>query len=62
VLPEELQGTAWGLLRTCFFLIGATGSTFVGALADAGFFDEAFLALGVITAVAALLYTVLPAR
>ena len=62
VLPDDVQGTAWGLLRTGFFLIGATGSTFVGALADIDLFDEAFLALGAITAVAVALYAVLPPR
>ena len=62
VLPDDVQGTAWGLLRTGFFLVGATGSTFVGALADIDLFDEAFLALGAITAVAVALYAVLPPR
>lgn len=62
VLPEETRGTAWGLLRTLFFTVGATGSVFVGALADWGLFDESFLALAAITAVGAALYVFLPSR
>lgn len=62
VLPNEIQGTAWGLLRTAFFLVGATGSTFVGALADGGLFDEAFFALGALTALAVGVFAVLPPR
>jgi predicted MFS family arabinose efflux permease len=60
-LPAAVQGTAWGLVRTVFFLLGASGSTFVGVLADAGLFDEAFLALAALNAVAAALYLLLPA-
>jgi predicted MFS family arabinose efflux permease len=62
VLPESVTGTAWGLLRTTSFVLAAAGSTVVGAMADAALFDEAFLLLAALTAVAALLYTRLPAR
>ena len=62
VLPESVTGTAWGLLRTTSFILAAAGSTVVGAMADAALFDEAFLLLAALTAVAALLYTRLPAR
>lgn len=62
VLPKETRGTAWGLLRTLFFAVGATGSAFVGALADRGLFDESFLILAGITAVGAVLYLFLPSR
>jgi predicted MFS family arabinose efflux permease len=62
VLPDAVTGTAWGTLRTAFFLLGATGSTVVGAMADAELFDEAFLLLAVVTAVAAALYAFLPSR
>lgn len=51
-LPDASQGASWGFLRTCFFLVGSTGSVFVGAMADAGRFDQAFLVLAVLTAVA----------
>lgn len=55
-LPTDVQGAAWGFLRTCLFLVGSTGSVFVGAMADAGRFDAAFLALGGVTAVAVVCY------
>ncbi|MFB6161539.1 MAG: nitrate/nitrite transporter [Haloferacaceae archaeon] len=60
-LPEEATGTAWGLVRTGLFLVGATGSTVVGALADRGLFDEAFYLLAVLTALATALFVFLPA-
>jgi MFS family permease len=44
-VPDDIQGTTVGLSRTVFLLVGATGPTFVGVAADAGGFDEAFLAL-----------------
>jgi len=59
-LPADVQGAAWGFLRTCLFLVGSTGSLFVGAMADAGRFDAAFLALGGVTAVAVGCYAGLP--
>jgi predicted MFS family arabinose efflux permease len=62
VLPDAVTGTAWGTLRTAFFLLGATGSTVVGVMSDAELFDEAFLLLAVVTAVAAVLYAFLPSR
>ena len=62
VLPESVTGTAWGLIRTTSFLVAATGSTVVGVFADNDMFDEAFLLLAGLTAVATLLYTQLPDR
>lgn len=62
VLPDAVTGTAWGTLRTASFILGATGSTVVGAMADNDLFDEAFLLLAALTVVAALLYIRLPAR
>jgi predicted MFS family arabinose efflux permease len=61
-LPADVQGAAWGFLRTCLFLVGSTGSLFVGAMADAGRFDAAFLALGGVTAVAVGCYAGLSPR
>jgi len=62
VLPDAVTGTAWGTLRTAFFLLGATGSTVVGVMSDAELFDEAFLLLAAVTAAAAVLYAFLPSR
>lgn len=60
VLPDEATGTTWGLMRTIFFLLSSTGSAVVGALSDFGFFDEAFYLLAGLTAVAAVLFVLLP--
>ncbi|MFB6302451.1 MAG: MFS transporter [Haloferacaceae archaeon] len=62
VLADEVEGTAWGLLRTGFFVVGSTGSVAVGYLADRGLFDAAFLGLAGLTVVAALCYARLPER
>jgi len=62
VLPDAVTGTAWGALRTALFLLGAAGSTVVGAMADADLFDESFFLLAALTAAAALLYALLPDR
>lgn len=54
VVPDEIQGTAVGLSRTLFLLVGATGPAFVGVAADAGRFDGAFLALAAVALVAVI--------
>ena len=61
-VPDEATGTGWGLLRTAFFSIGATGSTVVGVMSDAGLFDEAFYLLAGVTAAATVLFVFLPRR
>lgn len=62
LLPVDVRGTAWGLLRTAFFTLGAFGSLAVGAMADRGLFAAAFVALAAMTAVAGVIYLFLPAR
>lgn len=62
LLPDDVQGTAWGTLRTGFFIVGSFGSTLVGVMADAGLFDAAFYLLAGITAVGAGVYVFLPRR
>ncbi len=59
-LPEHIEGSAWGFIRTVFFSVGSTGSTFVGFFADANRFDFAFLVLAGLSAVALVLYVLLP--
>lgn len=49
-LPDEIQGSGFGLLRTGYIAVGAFGPPTVGALADAGRFDGAFLLLAGIAA------------
>jgi predicted MFS family arabinose efflux permease len=62
LLPDDVQGTAWGALRTGFFVVGSFGSTVVGVVADAGYFDAAFYGLAAVTAVGAGVYVFLPER
>jgi predicted MFS family arabinose efflux permease len=62
LLPDDIQGTAWGALRTGFFIVGSFGSTVVGFMADAGYFDVAFYGLAAITALGAGVYVFLPER
>nr|WP_255194604.1 MFS transporter [Natronobeatus ordinarius] len=60
-LPEEIQGTGFGLLRTVSFTIGAVSPALFGAAADRGFFDEAFLGLAVLVGLIVVLGLVTPA-
>lgn len=55
-LPADVEGTAWGLLRTGFFMFGSFGSTFVGYMAGAGQFGLAIAVVAGLTAVASLCY------
>lgn len=59
-LPDPVQGTGWGLLRSAFFGIGATGSTVIGVFGDAGLFDAGFLFLAGLTAVIAPFWLLVP--
>jgi MFS family permease len=61
-LPESVQGTGLGTLRTMYMTIGAGSPVVMGALADRGFFDEAFLLLAVVAAIAIALCTWVPSR
>jgi len=45
LFPEEIQGSAVGLLRTLTFYIGASGPIIVGTFADAGMFNFSFFFL-----------------
>ena len=62
VLPDDVQGTAWGLLRTTFFAVGSFGSALVGVLADRGIFDGSFFLLAVLTALAGVVFLFVPER
>lgn len=44
-LPEDVEGTGFGILRTVSFAVGAVSPIFFGVAADKGHFDEAFLLL-----------------
>jgi len=62
LLPADVRGTAWGLLRTGFFTVSAFGSTAVGAMADRALFAEAFFLLAALSVLAGVVYLFLPAR
>ena len=62
LLPDAVEGTGWGLLRTGFFSIGATGSTLVGLFADRGLFDLSFYVMAGLTLLAGGLFLLLPRR
>lgn len=62
LLPDPIEGTAWGALRTGFFLVGSFGSTAVGVLVDADLFDAAFYLLAALTAAGTVVYLFLPER
>lgn len=54
-LPEEVQGTGFGALRTIAFTVGATSPVAFGAAADRGYFAEAFFGLAAIAGLCVLL-------
>ncbi|WP_262179461.1 MFS transporter [Haloarcula laminariae] len=62
LLPDAVEGTGWGLLRTGFFSVGATGSTLVGLFADRGLFDLSFYVMAGLTLLAGGLFLLLPRR
>lgn len=62
VLAADMRGTGLGLLRTGYIMIGAAAPLLIGILADAGYFDEAFLLLAGAGGVMFLLTLALPAR
>ena len=55
-LSETVQGSGFGIIRASYLVLAASGPVAVGALADAGFFDESFVLLGGVAAVAGALY------
>lgn len=61
-LPDEIQGSGFGLLRTAYLTVAAFGPTIVGALADADRFDGAMFLLAGFAAAGALVAVSLPGR
>jgi MFS family permease len=60
VMPDEMQGTGFGLVRTVYLLSASAGPVVVGRFGDAGMLDTAFLLLAVVAGVALLLCRSLP--
>jgi MFS family permease len=59
-LSDEIQGSGFGLLRTVYLVAAAGSPAAIGALADAGHFDGAFLLLGAVGVVTAGLMVAIP--
>ena len=57
-LPAGTRGTNLGALRTVYIALGAASPVVFGAIADRGFFDEAFLGTAAIAGVVALVVLV----
>ena len=55
VIPDDIEGTGLGIVRTTSATLGAAGPVVFGALADRGFFDEAYLLSAVVLVVVVLL-------
>ncbi|MES3516740.1 MAG: MFS transporter [Natronomonas sp.] len=59
-LPAEVEGTGFGVLRTTVFALGSISPVVFGAIADRGWFNELFIALGVATGVSVVIAMRLP--
>ncbi|WP_339106425.1 MFS transporter [Haloterrigena salinisoli] len=53
-LPDGTQGTNLGALRSVYLALGALSPVLFGAVADRGYFDEAFLGIAALAGVVAL--------
>ncbi len=58
--PSDMQGTGLGFLRTVYMTIGALSPVMFGALADRGYFDEAYFVLAGFVVVAVVFTWWLP--
>ena len=61
-LDPDIKGSGLGLLRSSWILVGATSPMTIGYLADHGYFEEAFVALALLTGLAGLLAFFVRAR
>jgi len=59
-LADDVLNTGLGTLRTIYMTVGAASPLAFGAIADLGYFDEAFLLLAVLTGLSILLVLRLP--
>jgi MFS family permease len=53
LLPEAIQGSGYGLIRTAYIGLAAASLPLVGAVADAGYFNYVFFLFGAIVVCAA---------
>lgn len=59
-IPEEIQGTGLGAVRSTASMMGAMGPVLFGAVAERGYFDEGYAVLAALVAVVTLLTFRLP--
>lgn len=59
-LPDEIQGTSFGFIRTGYLSFAALGPSVVGFLGDADLFNESYLGLAVLCAVSAAICVSFP--
>ncbi len=60
-LPEDMEGTGFGILRTFVFTVGAGSPILFGWVADQGYFDEVFIILGALLVLMIVIGFQLPA-
>ncbi len=58
-LPDGAQGTNLGALRTVYVGVGGLSPSLFGAIADQGYFDEAFLGAGALAMIVVLVVFIL---
>lgn len=56
----EMRGTGLGIVRTTSAVLGAAGPVVFGVIADYGFFDEGYIALGVLLFIVVVLTYFMP--
>jgi len=59
-IPDDIQGTGLGVVRTTAATLGALGPVLFGAVADRGYFDEGYLLLAIVLLAVVLLTLRLP--
>ncbi len=60
MIPNEVQGTGLGLVRSSTAMLAASGPVLFGTVAEGGYFDEGYIGLAIIVAVVTILSLWLP--
>jgi MFS transporter, ACS family, hexuronate transporter len=60
IIPDEIQGTGLGVVRSSASVLGATGPVLFGVTADLGFFDAGYLLLALLIGFGTLLTLRIP--
>lgn len=61
-IPDDILNTGLGTIRTGYMTIASGSPILIGAIADRGFFDEAFLLLAAVTGMTLFLIAMLPGK